>query len=272
MRTLRLWIVAVVGTLAAAALASPARADGNVVVSVASPGGVLRIVGDTSGNSVVVTSDGTEGAFTVTGAGGTTVNGGASASVTGVRGVSADMGDGGDRLELSGMRVRTDVRVKLGAGPDVFVMSSMRVRGVVAVRCGLGDDRVAVDTGTILARGFTVFGSDGNDTVDVRDAQVKGRLRVDAGNNSDTIRLADSHFFGNVSVEARGGDDDLDLDGSDFDDQVDADLGGGDDSVTIADCDFDDSVELDGGGGRGDDLDLRSGNHFNVRFDDWDFE
>ncbi|MCE9635895.1 MAG: hypothetical protein K8T90_09335 [Planctomycetes bacterium] len=270
MRTPRVWIAAVLGLAVAVASSPAARADGNV--SVASSGGVLRIVGDAADNSVVVTSGGTEGAFTVTGTGGTTVNSGASATVTGVRGVSADMGDGADRLELTGMRIRTDVRVKLGGGPDVLVMSKLRVRGIVVVRCGLGDDRVSAEDDSIFARDFTVLGSDGNDVVDFLDSQCKGRLRVDSGNNSDTIRLENSHFFGNVSVEARGGDDDLELDDSDFDRHVDADMGGGEDSVTIRGSDFDDTVELDGGGGPRDEFDLRSDNHFRERPYAWDFE
>ena len=70
------------GIASVAALAAPAFAAGDVIVSVDPLTLAVRITGDALDNDIQITSDGTAGSYTVTGRNGTTVNLGASASVT----------------------------------------------------------------------------------------------------------------------------------------------------------------------------------------------
>lgn len=244
-----------------AASAAPALADGNVA-AVVSPVGELQITGDASDNAIEVTQDGA-GSFTITGKNGTTVNALPSVSVTGVRGFLLGMGAGADSVELTNLRIRASLRVRLDEGADVLRMTGMGVRGRTAIHGGDGADQIIASNGCAFRGIVTFWGDEGNDDIRVNDSTFATRLRVDGGAGDDQMLVQDSNFgeIAKVEVEGRDGEDTLEVKDCTFDDDVEVDMGGDDDHAILDDCNFNRRVDVSGGGGR-DDLSQRSGNNY----------
>lgn len=255
MKSFHVLAAALALTLAPAAFA----AGGNVTVSVLSTG-VLNITGDGGDNQIAITPDGPS-AFVVTGLNGTTVNLTGSVSATAVRSIRAVMGGGDDRVEVTGGRVRGDLRVNLDDGADVCVMTDVRVRGATAIRGGDGPDQIHTAGTCTFQRSLTLLGEAGNDFVRILDADCFGITRVDTGQGDDTVTCTGAGF-GDLSVRTGAGDDNVSLDGCSVDDDVKVDTGADDDHVTLDGSSFDDRVQIYGGSGNGDNVSVHSGNDF----------
>ena len=251
-----------------AALSVPAFAAGDVTVAVDPVTSVLRITGDALDNNIEVTSDGTTGSYTVTGVNGTTVNSGAAAaSVTGARAVVVAMGAGSDHVELTGIRIRGNLSVRLDDGDDDLVMTNviLNPRWRAGIRCGTGNDHVIVQGSSQIQGSLVVRGDAGDDDVQFLNSEFLARVRLDLGSGNDGVKIDGCDFEDRslLQVEARAGEDTLELQSSTFHNDVFADLGRDDDHAILDNSDFSQDVDISGGGGGGDDLSLRAGNDFN---------
>lgn len=258
MRT-RMWIAAA----ALCAWAAPAAAAGDVTAIVDPTNGELRITGDALANDIEITWDGTPGGYVVTGRDGTTVNGAASFTADGARGILVNFGAGNDRLAVTQARVRGALRVRGDEGDDAIVLNGVRLRGRAAIRGGAGADSVSVIAQCVFNSTFNFNAEGGDDSIDAHDSEFRNRVRLDAGAMSDTMRFTNCNWGGQArfEVEARTGDDTLEIQGSDFDNRVEVDMGKDDDHVILEGSDFHDEVDFSGGGGE-DDLSVRSGVDF----------
>lgn len=171
---------------AAASAVEPAAGEprtGNVTAAVGN--GVLTIRGDRAGNVLALTSD-PAGGVRLTGGGATTVNGAAGAALfaAAARGVRVSLGEGDDRLTVTGVVLPGEVRVDAGRGAGQVSLQSAGVRGRL---------RIA--------------GRSGPETVELRSATVNGRTDMGTGSQADRVTLADSTFAGRVTVRTGRGDD-----------------------------------------------------------------
>jgi len=258
MRT-RMWIAAA----AVFASAVPAAAEGNMTAVVDPTTGELRIAGDELSNDIEITWDGTPGGYVVTGRNGTTVNGAASFTADGARGILVDFFGGNDRLTVSETRIRGALRVRGGDGDDAVTLNGAKLRGRAAIRGGLGADRVVLIGASVFNSTFVFNAEGGDDTIDARNAEFRNRVRVDSGSGNDTMMFTDCDWqgFARFEVEARTGDDTLEMTNCELDNDMFVDMGRDDDHVVLDDSDFNGEVDVSGGGGH-DDLSVRSGVSF----------
>jgi hypothetical protein len=261
--------------VAAAALllaAAPARAQGAVVVVADSANAILRVNGGAGDDDIEVTSAGVDDAFVVTGRNGTTVNGQASLTVTGVQRFMFEMRSGSDRVTLTGLRIRSHLTIKCGGGPDYVMINSTQVDGITRVYGGPGDDHFSTNDSAEFVRRLMYYGGDGNDVARIERTWCRNRLYVDMGRGSDSVDLADTDFDDVAEVKTFGGSDDVNVGDCDFEEELRVRMGNGRDHLSIDDCDFEEDADLDGGDGDDDDLDLRGHNHFHEDLDDDNFE
>jgi len=180
---------------------------GDILINVA--GGNLMAQGDALDNKVMITAGSEAGSFVVTGLEGTTVHeeGGAatnSVTVTGVRSIQAELGEGNDLIAVVGANLRGSILLRTGAGDDRVLMGtggdSAELEGIlpaeVSVNVG-GSIRIATDGG--------------NDEVSVDDVAVRGHLGVNAGEGDDTVSLGGVEAVAamvdtiDARLQARGG-------------------------------------------------------------------
>lgn len=230
--------------LAGALLANGAAADD---VSVALKGGTLSLVGDADGNEVEVTQSGPT--YTVTGQGGTSLNGGfVPLDFTDVTGITArNLGGPGDsELEVDGVVLSKNVSYDGGSAHGWLTLKNVSMNGNVAAKKA---DQVSLDGLDILGgvkiqsgdgsfveikNASTIDGNvqikskGGSDDVSVTtSSEIGGNLKIQTGNVSGFVNLADSIVHGKVSIKSGSGPDEIAFNGAQLNESVKLDLGKG---------------------------------------------
>ena len=169
---------------------------GDVTVSVT--GGNLSIVGDSEMNRITITATTTAGEFVVEGSN-TTVNGGLSATVSGVVGdVTIDLGDDYDFLTFdtdpAAFHFAGDVHIDLGQGyPGYLAMHTLTVTGsnVFSVAGSLdvitGFNTVAEIDNAFIGGDFHLTVSNEIHGVELRGGSIAGDLTIEGNAGSVTV-------------------------------------------------------------------------------------
>jgi hypothetical protein len=224
-------------------------AAGIVVVTV-DGGGKANVTGNDAGADITVTWDGVTGAYTITGGNGTTVNGAASVSVTGVKTFVVSMGDGNDSVVFDHTPIPGNLNVRLHDGDDSLDLAGVTGRGGAKLFGGYGNDTITVRDQTNFKKSLTIRGGPGDDTIVVKNTKLNGYVRVLGGPNDDhvTLNAIDFDGWGDLAVLGNNGNDWLGVAESTFHRPFWAGMGRGSDLVTIDSSNFDDRVGLVGGG------------------------
>jgi hypothetical protein len=206
---------------------------GNVLVDVED--GTLRLEGDTDPNKVLITAGAEAGAYVITGVDGTMLDGETDPiTVSGVRNIHVDLGNGDDLVALVGANVRGRVSIQTGEGADRVLIGtgegatelagilpadlSVNVRGWMRVATGAGEDDVAVDD-AVLARLHIATGDDGDgvalgSTAALGDSDarldVRGGVHIHLGEGSDELQLEQVRGRWGFLVTGGAGDDTID--------------------------------------------------------------
>jgi hypothetical protein len=234
---------------------------GDVVVNVVN--GTLRIEGDIEANKILITADtaAEAGAFVVTGLDGTTLNDATDpVSVSGVRNIVANLGDGNDLVALAGAEVLGNVSIRTAEGDDRVVVGTaggaveldgelpedltVRVRGALNIGTGVGADQVAVDATT--AGLLHVSAGEDNDTVSLGSTQDVGDLsarlavrtaaHIDLGDGDDELNVDQVNAHGVLLIRAGLGSDMMDANVAEAKAML-AFGDGGEDAISLADLD-----------------------------------
>lgn len=235
---------ALVVSFALLLLPAAVLAAGNVQVSTSAVD--VDIDGDSAANELSIAYDG-DRRISVTGANGTTVNGGASATVAVSGKLDIRLRDGDDRIVMIGVVLPDDVRVDLGAGRDVFRCHESSMEGLSVTGDAGVDDIIAQ---LVTVRGdLKLQGRDGRDTINLAFIDIGGKTSLDGGAEDDTFRLDALSPSGPFSLSAGGGNDAVLVLSSQFAAQTAFDLDASDDRITMNSVTADKAVVIDGGGG-----------------------
>lgn len=185
-------------------------------------------------------------------------------SLSGVRSIVINTLSGGDTIDLAGVDIELDVRVRTrGNDADAVTVTgsigrnlivetnggddevnlgnqegSLRVSGSTAVRTTGGDDEVSVYN--LVGDGaFTVFTGSGDDEVRVEagdlvynvGTQLNSTARIGTGNGSDTLLVSGITVEGLARLDTNGGDDEFELTDNIFNNDIRVNLGGGNNDV-----------------------------------------
>ena len=213
---------------------------GDVVTTLT--GSSLVVTGDRSADAVTIEE--APGGLTVTGFGGTLVDGSSDVvTIPGVERLTVKLGDGNDRLTLTNVTLPRGFDLRLGRGNDsVFVERASA--GSSRIRTGNGYDDVIV-FGVSRFDSLAVETSNGNDFVEVDDTFVSGDLKIDTGSDEDDVTVFATEVGNDMHMR----------------------LGNDDDVLVLVDVVIDDDTKLDGENGDdalffdgylwfGDDLDI----------------
>jgi hypothetical protein len=235
---------------------------GNVVASVSSHS--LYLTGDSRANNLQIVQVGS-GQYQVTGKDGTTINGQAQKTFSGVtadlianlyggndtlkigyyaemvsvpttvfnRDVKVNLGSGDDKLYIYHTNVSDDVTVNAGNGADQVYLRYSQV-GFVGVDSGLND--CTINMGSNPAAGYQDF-------VDIRNTSFGHDLTItstgyapetDPTHWLDTqIYMDDVYVVRNLSIQTGNGDDLLEIESADVNGQMKVLTGGGDDDFDL---------------------------------------
>jgi hypothetical protein len=183
--------------------------------------GLLTLIGDNAANAITITATGAS--LTVTGNGGTTVN--------------------GLFPFLTAPRAVTAVQATMNGGDDVVRIdpaANFLVSGPVAVNLGPGTNTLSLQTaGRIALASLNVVGGAGNDRFAVAGGVGTGSTitttaAIGMGAGADAVTLRRIMVFGAVSIATGDGSDTLAIDSSTFLSTFSAGLGAGNDAIRIA--------------------------------------
>jgi hypothetical protein len=211
--------------------------DGNVSVSLHK--GVLSIMGDAAANQISIASD-ASGNVTVTSTDGTTTlnNGAGPLMFSGVtNGLSINMGDGDDVVDIMGVRAKKDVSINMGNGNNTLTIEGMYVKKNLSITSGSGDDSISLAS-----------------------VNVSKQLSINTGAGDDTVTLDPVAAGKNSSINTGAGDDVITISNSTFSEHAQLNAGAGDDRVILVDNVFGKEATADGGSG--DDMLAMQGNQF----------
>jgi hypothetical protein len=208
---------------------------GDVLVSVVN--GTLEVEGDGEANKVLIAAGAEAGAFVVTGLDNTTLEGESDPiTVTGVRNIRVDLGDGDDLAALVGADVRGKVAIDAGDGAD---------RVLVGTGEGVDElDGLLPDDVSVEIRGSLKIETDGGADEVAVDATASSKLSIDTGDDDDLVSLGSTEELGEldarlevkgaVHVELGDGNDEFHADQVDGRKGVFADGGEGDDTIDVS--------------------------------------
>lgn len=204
-------------------------------VHVALSGGSLVVTGDADDNDITITADADgSGHVTITGNGGTMINGEAELDFTYTNDLKVNLGAGSDTLTIDGNTtgaIRKNLTIDLGSGDNTLNISgNLKVNGNAKATAAAGDDTVAVSDLTANDIYFAL--GQGTATVSVTDsAALTGSLQV----------LADAATSGGAHA--------VTLDGLNVANDLIVKLGTGDATITLDDATVDDDISLTTGVG-----------------------
>jgi len=201
---------------AALGLAAPAHAGGNVTVRV-DRGGNLIVAGDGADNEIQI-SPVDIGVGDVVGIGSTLVNGGASASFSGVDGDFRIRMRGGDDhvfiVDGDGNHVPDDLDIDTGRGNDTVLLQGFFVHDDLRIRSGPGDDTIELSQTVFVLDRSTLHTGSGNDQVLFRPADVPDLLivfeddfQLRTGSGRDFVSIEGALFRRGVDIDLNRGDD-----------------------------------------------------------------
>src|SRR5262245_43081261 len=130
--------------------------------------GDLRIKPTDGAADTITITQTAPGSYTVTGSGGTVVNGVADNAVT-LTGVTRDFrintGGGNDTLTLDTVTVPRNLKIETGSGDDIVTLTGVTVTNKTkSINTGSGDDTINIDGSTFNGK-FKLKTKKGNDTV-----------------------------------------------------------------------------------------------------------
>lgn len=205
-------------------------------VAAALAGGDLVLNGDNNSNEVVIRATDQAGQFVVEGLNGTTINGQASATISGVNDdFRINLRNGNNALLMtaegangvqSSFRISDDVQIRTGNGNDVVVFDNVRVLGNTSLNTGDGDDSA-------------VF----------FESRLNGELRGNMGDGDDFLGLDNVRVDGRIRASLGDGSDNFIMFSSTVGDRVDANMGSGDDLVGLVESTFEDDLRVNGNNG-----------------------
>jgi hypothetical protein len=167
-----------------------------MAVTAALNSGTLTITGDAAADDIAVVGTANPGEFTITGRNGTTVDGMASVTISGVTAdLVVDLRDGDDVFDMDNVYIARDIVVMAGSGDDFIRLgqtSPVSPARDLTVVCGSGDD-------VILQPSYHVFVG--------RDSAVVGAL------DNDSIVLTGASAQGSISVVTHAGSQNIVFDG-----------------------------------------------------------
>ncbi len=165
---------------------------GDVTVNVT--GGNLSIVGDSEMNSITITATTTAGEFVVEGSS-TTVNGGLSATVSGVVGnVNIQLGDNYDSLTFdtdpAAIHFAGDMHIDMGLGyPGYLAMHHLTVTG---------SNAFSVDGSLDVITGFSTV-------AEIENAFIGGDFHLIVSNEIHGVELRGGSIAGDLTIEGNAG-------------------------------------------------------------------
>jgi hypothetical protein len=253
---------AILAAVVLVAFAGPARAANQVTAEVT--GRRLVVRGNEESNWVTITRGGATDTYVVTGVGGATVNGAASATFEHVVNITVAMGEGDDRVDLTSLVVRGEVLLRLDDGNDQLYMSGCTVMQRTAIRGDAGTDLVRADGSCKFYGSFRVRGDAGNDEILAVSSTFLGRVRLDGGGDDDHLLLQGVKTGPLARAEAHGGKghDNVELLSSQFQNDAFVDVGRDDDRTRLNACQFQRDCRVFGGDGLHDVLSLEAGNTY----------
>ena len=198
--------------------------------------GNLTITGDADDNNVevVVTGEG----VVVRGLDGTTVNGSADDAVMipgedAIAGsLTANLGDGNDRIQIEGVDIRRRTTISGGNGDDEIGLTSLSARRKVELHGGTGNDTIVVNN-VESRREVKVTGGEGDDLVVVNGLSTRRKLAIVTGSGDDNVSIADSSARRKTKLRLGSGDDTAAITGSSLGRRLRIVGGNGDDLVQI---------------------------------------
>jgi hypothetical protein len=228
-------------------LPAAARAAGGVTATFAD--GFLDLSGDDAGNEIRIAPGTPADTLVVTGLEGTTVNGAAAVTASGVRRLRVITSAGDDRVEILRVDLPERLHVRLGGGRDLLLVETSRVRRRVRIVGSAGRDDVVLRAGSRFADRVIVTTGRDADAVTLTNASVGRGLRIDTGAARDSVVLQFSVVDDGAEtlVQTGDGEDDVLLFGMEFEDDVVVDTGDDDDDLVVEDTDLHEDFRFDGG-------------------------
>lgn len=157
--------------------------------------GDLVVQGDALGNEISITSGPVPGAYEVIGLGGTTVNGGAGALLSGVTDdFRIHLNGGNNVLLLFDLIVPDDLRIWTGNGNDVVSLCNVDVFDDLKIHTHGGADEVGFDDLRVVDHSYINTGR-GNDDLAIINSLFGGRFHLHLGPDNDDVGVADSTFL-----------------------------------------------------------------------------
>lgn len=179
--------------------------DGNV--SLALRHGILVVLGDFENNQISIAGNGA-GNVTVSSLDGvTTLNQLPDPiSFTGVHGLSINLGDGDDVLEMLSISLRKELSVNAGAGLDSITIDNSLVSKNAAISTLGGDDIVSV-LNSSFSRDLAFSTGADFDQIALTNTRIKGDLKVLMGDGDDSFTSDNVLISDEVSIATQRGND-----------------------------------------------------------------
>lgn len=174
---------------------------GDVLVAVT--GGRLLITGDDQANVIAVSTN--AGVIRVTGTG-TTLNGAADPLQVAFTGdVVLRMGGGNDDVDIGdGVQLPKGLTAELGDGTNTLDIGQVGFNGRATIRGGAGSDTIGF-TGSVLNRGLTATDVDGlSFRVDFVECAVLGDASITSNSTVLTVNSHSSRFWKNLKLTQKG--------------------------------------------------------------------
>jgi hypothetical protein len=174
-------------------------------VSASQSGSTLFIRGDNAGNEIGITEVGDD-TYLVAGVG-TTVNGAAERTFSGIRNINVDLRGGNDILGVADDFTGLDVAIGVIAEDEPADLTGIETTdltgldGTLIIQMGTGNDLVGL---TVDVGGSVIVNtSSGADRVDVASSEVNGDLIINTQDGADSVTVLDS--FVNASIVVNTG-------------------------------------------------------------------
>ena len=235
--------------------------SGEVLASVAR--GNLSIRGDAMDNAIVVDQVGLNAdQVRVTGALGTTINGGAAPVIlSGVtRNAVVRMGDAPDSVAVNNLALPGSVTIDGRKGANTIALNNVQVGTNLTIKNGTTLSAVTV-AGTTVGKNLTVTGGAGGLNAALQSVQVQRNTKVSGGKAASSVTVDESNFAGSTRLGTGAGADVIRVDAlggtsgtpSQFGGPVTVTAGGGNDTVQVGlighRSAFAGKASLDGGAG-----------------------
>jgi hypothetical protein len=181
------------GTLSGGQLVN-SSAGGNVIVTLDSATGLLRITGDAGNNAITVTQV-AAGVYQVTGVG-TTVNQSSDpATFRLVTSITVSFLNGDDSVMLSNLAILGAISIMAGSGSDLIALDTLTADSVSITTAGSNKDAITL---TNTTAGATTISTGDNANVSIGGASG-GWMKLTAGNNA-TLNVVGVTISGDLGI------------------------------------------------------------------------